>query len=76
MENIRSELFRLGMSDVMRGLVMAVLSAALTVVYQAVQANTGVNWMDVLHVAEAAGIGYMIKNFLSDGQGKVFGAIG
>ncbi len=75
-----SNLFRLNGSDVIKGVVVAVLSAVLTAIHNALAIHSlnfgAYDWNSILYVGVAAGIGYLTKNFLSDEEGKVLGAIG
>lgn len=71
-----STLFSLNWSDIAKGLVMAVLGAVLTALYQALIAGTPINVEQFLLVGGTAGLSYIIKNFFSDSSGKVFGKIG
>lgn len=68
-----SNLFRLNWADVIKGLIMAVLSAILTAVYQALVAHTPVDIYTMLDVAEISGVAYIIKNFFSDSNGAPLG---
>jgi len=75
-----SDLFNLNWSDVAKGLVVAVFAAVITYLAALVQVPgfdlTTINWQGVLSVAVIAGISYLGKNFVSDSNGKVLGAIG
>jgi len=79
-----SELFKLNSSDFVKGIVMAAIVGFLLPVAAAVQTPNfsimTVDWHQVLVLAIngaiVGGIGYLVKNFLSDNQGKVFGRIG
>lgn len=71
-----STLFSLNWSDIAKGLVMAVLGAVLTALYQGLIAGTPLNVEQFLLVGATAGLSYVIKNFFSDSSGKVFGKIG
>lgn len=77
-------MFTINIKDVSKALVMAVLSGALLPVFAAIQTPgfdiATANWNAILNLAlNGAAIGfvsYIIKNFVSDEQGKVFGKIG
>lgn len=79
-----SGLFRLDMKDIAKGLVMAAIGGFLLPIAAAIQTPgfdlVTANWQQILVLAEngaaVAFIGYIIKNFFSDSQGKVLGAIG
>lgn len=71
-----SKLFSLNWADLAKGLVMAVIGAVLTAAYQALSIGGPIDLKAMATVALLAGLAYIIKNFFSDSQGKVFGAIG
>lgn len=55
----------LQMRDLVRGLLITVASAALTIIYESIQAgNWRVDWEHVLHTSVVAGIVYIIKQYL------------
>lgn len=71
-----NKLFSVGVKDFVKGLVVAVLSGVLTYVYGAIQGGTfAVDWNQVGVVAVTAGLSYIIKNYISDENGKVGGLI-
>ena len=67
---MKSPLWRLNLDDWTKGLVIAVVMAALTVLYEALQKGgfAAINWNLVLTAAVGAAITYLIKN-LATGQG-------
>lgn len=77
-------MFNLNASDLLKGAVVAVLTALLTAVAAVVLAPNfdvlGVDWVSVLHnmlnIATISFVGYLVKNLISDNQGKVLGRIG
>ena len=73
MQNIYSDFLRLGKSDFVKGLVVAVISAVLTAVTQML--GTGIDWAEIGHIALIAGIGYLSKNLLTDADGKFAGVL-
>jgi hypothetical protein len=73
-EAIKSDLWRLGTNDLVKGLVLAVIVAFLDYLYQVLNATGGhVNLSDVWHVVLLAVVGYLIKNFATDRNGKIVG---
>lgn len=69
-----TNLFSLGWNDAVKGLVMAVLGAVISYVYNSL--GTGpVDWNQVLQVAIASGLGYIIKNYFTDSEGKLLGKL-
>ena len=73
MENIYSDFLRLGKSDFVKGLLIAVLSAVLVAVQQGL--STGIDWTQMWHIALTAGIAYLIKNLLTTSDGKFAGVL-
>nr|AKH47800.1 hypothetical protein [uncultured marine virus] len=73
-----SQMFKINWRDVGKGLITAILAAVLTYVLQLINAPgfsfAGINWADILRIAFASGVGYILKNFLTDSQGN-FGGI-
>ncbi len=64
---IVSNRFSLIWADGLKGLTTAVITAVLTVIYQALT-NTPVvfNWKQIAIVGATAGVGYLLKNFFSN----------
>lgn len=56
--------------DLIKGALMAVISAVLTTVYSAVETGglETINWSAVLKVAVVTGLGYLIKNAFTPQQ--------
>jgi len=79
-----SGMFKLGSSDVVKALAMAVISGAVFPIIAAVQTPnfsiTNVNWDGVLVLAIngaiIGGVSYLVKNFFSTNNGAVLGAFG
>lgn len=71
-----STLFHLNWADLAKGIVMAVIGAILTAIYQAVSAGMTIDIRSMATVGLLAGLSYIIKNWFSDSQGRVFGKIG
>lgn len=75
-----SSLFHLNLSDLAKGVAVIVIGAVLGALQQAVSAHgldvTAYDWNGILQFAVAAGFTYLTKNFLSNSDGKVLGAIG
>lgn len=71
-----SGIFKLNWADLLKGLIVAVLSAGLTFATQFFSTSgtgTPINWKAVGNVAAAAAIAYLLKNFLTNNQGEVVG---
>jgi hypothetical protein len=73
-------MFTLGAADFAKGVALAVIVAVLGAIEQALTAHgfelAAYDWASILNATFTAFVGYMTKNFLSDSQGKVGGAIG
>ncbi len=72
--DIKSEFLRLSKNDIVHGLIVAIISAALTALIQSVQTGN-FNWQAILSVAAVAGLSFLSKQFLSDSNGKFLGGI-
>ena len=72
-----SVLGKLNSNDFIKGLVVAVITATLTTFMNLLDSPefsfTAIDWNSVARVAVTAGIGYLIKNFATDDQGKILG---
>ena len=68
-----STFLSLGWKDLLKGLLVVVIGAILTGVYQALQAGTiawtWVFWQPILFTGITAGIAYIIKNFFQNSEG-------
>ena len=79
-----STMFNLNESDVIKGLVMAVITGVLLPVSAIIQTPgfsiSTANWHVILTLAGNGAIvgfiSYLTKNFVSNGQGQVLGKIG
>lgn len=72
-----SNLFKLDSKDLLRGLILASLTAVLGLVYQLLQ-NQGFSLSledlsNVLKIAITSGLGYLLKNLATDDGGKLMG---
>jgi len=73
-------MFTINSSDLVKGLSLAVITAVIGAIQQALT-NYGFDfasydWGTIGQIAVTAGLGYIVKNYLSDENGKVFGRIG
>ena len=75
-----SELFKLNLRDFIKGAFLAVIASVLTPVMAA--ANTGdfdalvsLDWASIGKTALTVFIAYLLKNFISDSDGKLAGKI-
>ena len=61
-----SKLFRVNLKDILKGLVMAVLTPAVFILQQSLEAGSlKVEWHSVLLASIAGGLGYLVKNFFT-----------
>lgn len=66
-----SNFLKLNTGDIFRGLVLAVLAAALVPIQDTI--NTGsfkFNWPLIAKVAATAGLAYIVKNWLTNNRGS------
>ena len=60
-------------SDFLKGLVMAVLSTVITVVYQTVEAGSlTFDWKAIGTMALTSALAYIMKNLFTNSTGKLF----
>lgn len=66
---MKSQFFSLNTRDYLRGLIVSVLSAVVTIMYQSVQAGNFVfDFKSIAKVALAAALGYIVKNLVTNSQ--------
>lgn len=69
---MNSNFLNLNLKDFAKGLLLAVITAVLTSVYEV--ASTGdfssIDWKVVLSVAGAATLSYLVKNLLTNSDGE------
>ena len=54
----------LAISDIVRGLIMAVLTPAILIIQQSLEAGTlTFNWKHIAMASVAGGVAYLVKNF-------------
>ena len=73
-------MFNLNYADIVKGLAVAVIAALLGAVNEVLLTHgfdfAAWDVASILKVAASAGGAYIVKNFFSDSNGKVFGRIG
>jgi len=68
-----STFLNLNSSDFIKGLIMAVLSSVITVVYQTVEAGSLVfDWKAIGTMALTSALAYIMKNLFTNSTGKLF----
>ena len=74
----KSKLFRVNLGDLGRGLLVAVLSTVFLAFGAALNAENfsfaSFDYANLLQVAMASGLGYIVKNFISNSEGTILGA--
>ena len=74
-----TKLFQLNGRDFLKGLVVTVVSAVLTLVLSLLNSNglefSMAEWQQVGVVALTAGLSYLLKNFASDKDGMIGGKL-
>ncbi len=70
-----STLFSLNWRDAVKGIIIAVLAAILTGLYQALASQAVIDPKQLLIVGATAGLSYIIKNFFSDSSDKLGGIL-
>jgi hypothetical protein len=69
----QSTLFTLNTSDFIKGLLMAVLSTVITIVYQTVEVGSLVfDWKAIGTMALTSALAYIMKNLFTNSQGQLF----
>lgn len=64
-KKVVSKQFSLKMRDVLRGLIMAILTPAVLIIQQSVEAGIlTFNWHSIAMASVAGGLAYLVKNFL------------
>jgi len=70
---MNSPIFTLNTNDFLKGLIMAVLSSVITVVYQTVETGSLIfDWKTIGTIALTSGIAYIMKNLFTNSTGKLF----
>ena len=70
---MQSTFLNLNSSDFIKGLLMAVLSSVITVVYQTVEAGSlTFDWKAIGTMAITSALAYIMKNLFTNSTGKLF----
>jgi putative exporter of polyketide antibiotics len=71
---MNSKFLNLNSTDFLKGLVMAVLSTVITIVYQTVEAGSLIfDWKTIGTMALTTALAYIMKNLFTNSNGKLFG---
>jgi hypothetical protein len=72
---MNSPFLNIDLNDLGKGLILAVLTSVLTIVYNTVQAGSlTFDWKLIATTAITTALGYLLKNFLTNSQGETFKA--
>jgi hypothetical protein len=67
---MNSPFFNLNVSDLIKGLIVTVLTSALTIIYDVVSTGSlKFDWKLIATVSITSGIAYLLKNFLTNTSG-------
>lgn len=70
---MNSPFLNIDLNDLGKGLILAVLTSVLTVVYTTVQAGSlSFDWKLVATTALTSAIGYLLKNLFTNSTGETF----
>lgn len=68
---MNSSIFTLNKSDFLKGLIVAVLTAVITVAYNTVQTGTlSFDWKEISTAAASAALAYIMKNLLTNSNNE------
>ena len=73
MNTIQSEFLKLSKNDMVRGLVVSVFAAVLTLIEQSLTTSVPLDIHQIVQIALIAGLSYLSKNFLTTSDGKIMG---
>jgi hypothetical protein len=72
---MNSSIFTLNSNDFIKGLIIAVLTSVVTIVYQTVSTGSlAIDWKAIATVALSSALGYIMKNLLTNSEGKFLAA--
>jgi len=70
---MNTQIGNLNLGDWLKGLVMAVITAVLTLVYQLLTSSQAIDYKQIGIVALTAALAYILKQLGSDEQGNILG---
>jgi hypothetical protein len=66
-----SQLFKLNIEDLLKGLILTVLTSVVTVIYNTVNAGSlTFDWHSIGITAITSGLAYLLKNYLTNSKGE------
>ena len=67
-----SKFLTLNQKDFIKGLLLSVLTAVVTIVYKSVEAGSlTFDWKAIVTTALATALSYLLKNLLTNSQGEI-----
>jgi hypothetical protein len=70
---MNSSFLNIDLKDLGKGLIVAVLTSVLTIVYNTVESGSlTFDWKLIATTAITTGLGYLLKNLLTNSQGETF----
>lgn len=70
---MNSPFLNINLNDLGKGLILAVLTSVLTVIYTTVQAGSlSFDWNLIATTALTSALGYLLKNLLTNSKGQTF----
>jgi len=67
-----SKLFNLNINDFLKGLILAILTAILTIIYNTIQAGSlNIDWKLILMTTITTILAYLLKNLCSNSSGEI-----
>ena len=70
---MNSPFLNIDFNDFIKGLIVAVLTSVLTIVYSTVQAGSlSFDWKLIGVTAITSALGYLVKNLLTNSKGETF----
>lgn len=70
---MKSDFLKLNLNDLLRGILVAVITALIAYLYGSFEAGTleQLNWKEMLLAGAGAGIAYLAKNLLTNSDGEI-----
>jgi hypothetical protein len=69
---MKSTFLNINTNDFLKGLLVAVLSSTLSIVYSTINAGSlNIDWKVISTTALTSGLGYIFKNLLTNSNGQI-----
>lgn len=70
---MNSTFLNINLNDLAKGLIIAVLTSVLTIIYSTVEAGSlAFDWKLIATTALTSALGYLLKNLLTNSEGQYF----